>query len=120
LTTSKTNSTDEVTEKRHLVTYLRMVGYSSVSRFRVMSGLAVIRPQLGVWACDFLQQSDYPCPRVPALWHPPPSPENKIARDLLRILAHVAAKECPVAGRSLNRGLSAVCRAEIRFVELID
>jgi hypothetical protein len=28
--------------------------------------------------------------RVPVLWHPPSSPENEIARDLLRILAHVA------------------------------
>lgn len=68
----------------------------------------------------FLQQSDYPCPRVPALWHPPPSPENEIARDLLRILAHVAPNECPVAGRSLKFGLSAVYGAEIRFVQLID
>ena len=50
----------------------------------------------------FLQQSDYPRVRVPALWHPPPSPENEIARDLLRILAHVAANECRVAGRSLK------------------
>jgi hypothetical protein len=34
----------------------------------------------------FLQPSDSPCPRVPALWDALPSPEKEIARSLMRIV----------------------------------
>jgi hypothetical protein len=68
----------------------------------------------------FLQHSDYPCPRLLALWDAPRFPENEIVRVLCGFRRTSPPNECPVAGRSLKFGLSAVYGAEIRFVQLID
>ena len=50
----------------------------------------------------FLQHSDYPCPRLLALWDAPRSPENEIVRVLCGFRRTSPPNECPVAGRSLK------------------